>query len=165
MSIGQCVVDTNVPIVANGDNEDVCYECRFKTVEFLEELMNSGRLIVDTEGAVEVEYWNNLKTGYPGVGNRFIQHFLSAHADRVDRVKIVFDRSTGSDLNFNEALKNFDLSDRKFAALSKVTGRPVYVSVDSDWAIFRDALEAVGVSPKFLCGENQKDWFIRNENQ
>lgn len=160
MSVGACVVDTNVPIVANGDNARVCFECRFKTIEFLEILMNSGRLIVDLNGQVEEEYWNNLNTGYPGVGNRFIQHFLTARADKVDRIDLQKSGEDYDTLAFTGALKNFDKSDRKFAALSVATGRPVYVSVDTDWAISKADLEAAGVTIRFLCGENQHDWFI-----
>jgi hypothetical protein len=165
MSVGACVVDTNVPIVANGDNQEICFECRFSTVEFLERLMNSGRLIVDMGGSVEAEYWRHLKTGYPGVGNRFIQHFFQAHAHRVDRIEITADGNNFAEMKFTGPLKNFDVSDRKFATLSKVTGRPVYVSVDTDWAISKSDLENSGVEIEFLCGENQKSWFIKVENE
>ena len=160
MNIGACIVDTNVPIVANGTNEAVCFECRFRTVEFLEKMMNSGILIVDLNGEVETEYWRNLRTDYPGVGNRFIQHFLTANANRVQRVELTPTKNGFEELEFAGPLKNFDLSDRKFAALSKATGRPVYVSVDSDWAISRDGLQKAGVTINFLCGDNQHDWFL-----
>ena len=40
MKLGQCIVDTNVPIVANGDNKAVCYECRFKTIDFWNNINN-----------------------------------------------------------------------------------------------------------------------------
>ena len=162
MKVGACVVDTNVPIVANGQNEAVCFECRFKTVEFLENLMNSGRLVVDMEGNVEQEYWSNLNAGYPGVGNRFLQFFFSACADRIDRISLGTQKNSGFDaLSFTGTLKNFDKSDRKFAALSVAANCKVYVSVDTDWAISKNDLESAGVKIEFLCGENQHSWFIK----
>lgn len=164
MKLGQCIVDTNVPIVANGDNKAVCYECRFKTIDFLEKLMKSGRLVIDLGGAVETEYWNHLRTNNPGVGNRFIQHFFAAHSDRIDRVEIEVEKGAEPHLAFSGPLKNFDPSDRKFATLSKVTGQPIYVAIDSDWAISGDDLRSVGVTIEFLCGENQKGWFMQADD-
>jgi hypothetical protein len=155
-----CIVDTNVPIVANGDNKDASYECRFRTIEFLENLMNSGKLIVDLEGLVEKEYSDNLKFGYPGVGNRFLQHFFSAHTSRISRVELGPQNSSGFKcFKFTGGLKNFDQSDRKFAALSIVTGRPVYVSIDSDWVISKEDLRKAGIQFVCLCGEDMRTWF------
>jgi hypothetical protein len=160
VSVGACIVDTNVPIVANGDNQETSYECRFHTVDFLESLMNSGTLIVDVEGLVEQEYYNNLRIGYPGVGNRFLQHFFSAHSHRVSRIELGPETKSGYEcLEFKGSLKNFDKSDRKFAALSVVTGRPVYVSVDSDWVISKDDLRKSGVKFTCLCGEDMRAWY------
>lgn len=161
MSVGACVVDTNVPIVANGDNDDVTFECRFQAVDFLEKLMAGGRLIVDQGGEVEGEYFGRLRFGYPGVGNRFIQHFFNAHSDRIDRLELGAKANDGyAEVKFRGALKNFDKSDWKFAALSIIAKRPVYVTVDTDWAISEAHLKDIGVKLRFLCGKNQKDWFI-----
>jgi hypothetical protein len=160
MKLGPSVVDTNVPIVANGGNERVSSQCRLCTIEFLEEMMHSGTLVVDFEGLVEKEYFDNLRFGYPGVGNRFIQHFFATAANRIERLPLGEQTEQGfDDLNFRGALKNFDKSDRKFATLAHIRRCPVYVSVDTDWAISKDALTAAGVEVNFLCGENQKDWF------
>jgi hypothetical protein len=155
------VVDTNVPIAANGANKDISYECRFRCVEFLEELTGSGKLVLDLEGAVEAEYRANLSMGVPGVGNRFLQRFLTEAAARVVRVSLVQDKK-GNFVNFpcGGPLKNFDVSDRKFAALSKATASPVAVAVDSDWLHHEAELKKAGVTIEFLCGTQQKSWFI-----
>lgn len=160
MNVGEVIVDTNVPIVADGQSAGVCAKCRIATIDFLELLFHKGTLIIDLEGAVEEEYRKNLRGFFPGVGSRLLQHFFINSAHRVRRVSIGPD-SNGkfAGITFAGTLKNFDLSDRKFAALSVVTSAPVCVSVDSDWAISKDALAAAGVKIDFLCGENQTDWY------
>lgn len=154
------IVDTNVPIAANGTDPSHSYECRFKCVEFLEKLSTSGTLVVDLQGEVETEYRSNLSVGQPGVGNRFLQKFFSQAAHRIERIDL--QRGKGgsfNDMSFDKSLKNFDLSDRKFAVLSKVTKAPVYVAVDSDWVIHEEALVNAGVKIQFLCGKNKLTWF------
>jgi hypothetical protein len=155
------VVDTNVPIVANGGKgTNASAACRLKVIDFLEELMSRGRLVVDSAGEIESEYAKNLNYGQPGVGNRFIQAFLTTASKRLERVEIV-KRSDGSYVDFpnDQDLKKFDLSDRKFAALSKKSGAPVANATDSDWLNDMEKLEKHGIKVHFVCSKDAKSWF------
>lgn len=154
------VVDTNVPIAANGSNENISYECRFKCVEFLEKLADNGCLVVDLEGEVEAEYRRYLKGGQPGVGNRFLRRFFSEAAHRLVRISLRRDRRGNFvAIRFDGSLKNFDQSDRKFAALSKIAKVPVAVAVDSDWVNHDKDLGKSGVTIQYLCGADLRKWF------
>ncbi|WP_140821381.1 hypothetical protein [Mesorhizobium sp. CU2] len=121
-----------------------------------------GRLILDVGGEIEQEYTRHLNMGQPGVGNRFIQAFLTAAAKRIERLEITKEKD-GSYRDFPSvgSLKKFDLSDRKFAALSIVSGAPVANAVDSDWLEHRQALEDSGVKIHFVCGADKGRWFAR----
>lgn len=51
------VVDTNVPVVANGmdldDRHPVTPSCRASTIEFLMELHSSRKMLLDTNGEIQ----------------------------------------------------------------------------------------------------------------
>lgn len=157
------VIDTNIPVTANGQNSNAKPECRLCTIDFLEAMIARGRLILDVAGAVQQEYQTNLTVGQPGVGNRFLQAFLTAASKRIERVNIR-KQSDGEYVDFpaTASLKKFDRSDRKFAALSKKAGAPVANAVDSDWLIFRADLEKEGVKVEFICGCDRKRWFVNH---
>ena len=153
------VVDTNVPIVANGLNTNASPSCRLAAIDFLEELINKGILVLDLAGEIEAEYARHLSHGQPGVGNRFIQAFLTTAANRVERYDVPKERN-GSYKNYprGSSLKKFDMSDRKFVALSVVSNAPVANAVDSDWLECLDALKANGVVVRFICGNDRSKW-------
>ncbi|SRR6266851_3589785 len=78
-------VDTNVPIVANGspDPKDQAYSpsprCRLAAVEFLQDLLRRGCVILDLAGEIQTEYHRYLSPrGQPGVGDRFYLAVLIA---------------------------------------------------------------------------------------
>lgn len=152
------VVDTNVPIAANGRNVDISLECRLSCIDFLEDLSGNGTLVVDLEGEVEAEYRRHLGDGLPGVGNRFLQFFFSQAAHRVERVSVRRNKAE-FDVKFKGALRRFDHSDRKFAALSIKTRAEVAIACDSDWLEHADALQRLGVRLNFLCGRDRRGWF------
>lgn len=154
------IVDTNVPLVANGSCEGVSAACRLSTIDFLENLLHSGKIAIDLEGLIEEEYRNNLGVGSPGVGNRFIQKFFSEAANRVVRVSASIDRHGHTkNFRFDGSLKNFDLSDRKFVAVAVETGAEIYNATDSDWLEHKDELAKRGIKVRFLCGSQKSDWF------
>jgi hypothetical protein len=77
--MSRCVVDTNVPIVANGsadpnDARPPSVACRIAAVTFLQELVKAGTVLLDLEGLIQEEYRRYLSPrGQPGVGDRFYQ--------------------------------------------------------------------------------------------
>lgn len=155
------VVDTNVPVVANGRNTNASTVCRIAAIEFLEELLRRGRIVLDLGGHIQEEYERHLfPIGQPGVGDRFYQEVLLSSLNRVERVELRQDHDSGEYLDFpnDPQLQNFDPSDRKFAAASRKSGAPVANAVDSDWLNFEAALAANGINIRFICGRDRRTW-------
>lgn len=160
------VIDTNVPIVANGSSmgsggRGPSASCREATIRFLMQIRKSGRVLLDQEGAVQAEYRRHLNpSGQPGVGDRFYQEVLNSSPNRVERIDLA-KRADGEYLDLPQALidANFDPSDRKFAALAKRTGAPVANAVDSDWHHHQQILAANGIRVDYLCGCDPMKWF------
>ena len=155
------VVDTNIPLVANGSCAGVSARCRLAVIDFLEGLIHTGKIAIDIEGLIEEEYRTQLGTGRPGIGNRFLQKFFTEAAHRVVRVSATIDRHGHCrKLKFDGTLKRFDRSDRKFVAVALETSSTIYNATDSDWLEHKDELEKKGVRVEFLCGCRKSDWFV-----
>lgn len=161
----RCVVDTNVPVVANGWNDkggrSPAVDCRMAAVYFLQSLLVSGKILLDFEGEIQSEYGRRLNpSGQPGVGDRFYQAVLYSAPDLIERVDLP-KRNDGeySDLPQRLIDANFDRSDRKFAALAKRVRVPVVNATDSDWLHHRATLDANGIAINFLCGCDKTRWF------
>lgn len=164
--MSRCVVDTNVPIVANGiadpaDARSPSISCRIATVNFLRELLRIGTVLLDFEGQIQEEYRRYLRpSGQPGVGDRFYQVILQSSPLRVERVDLP-KRPDGEYIHLPQSLidKKFDPSDRKFAALARRENAPIFNATDSDWLEHAQTLAAEGIQVKYLCGLNKADWF------
>lgn len=155
------VVDTNVPIVANGGKDvNASPLCRLKAIDFLEAMMAKGCLILDSAGEVEAEYGKHLKFGQPGVGNRFIQAFFTTAIKRIHRIDIDKDKNGEyEDFPKSKKLSKFDKSDRKFVALGIKAGEEIANATDTDWLNDLEALEESGVKVHFLCTKDTGCWF------
>ena len=163
----RAVVDRNVPIVANGRTDGTRdgglprAECRLAAVDFLVSILRGGRVVLDLAGEIQAEYARHLKpAGQPGVGDRFYQAVLHSAPQRVERVHLP-KAADGSFVHYpsDNALASFDLSDRKFVALSRRAKVPVVVATDSDWVDGKAALTRNGVKIEFLCGCHREMWF------
>lgn len=160
------MVDTNVPIVANGrpdpnNGNPPSHDCRIAAVQFLQKILKNGTLVVDLAGEIQSEYRNHLNaSGQPGVGDRFYQQVINCAPRITERVDLL-KRPDGEFVELPQALidENFDKSDRKFAALANFTGAAVVNATDSDWVHHRTTLKSCGIRVKFLCGNNIKTWF------
>lgn len=158
-------MDTNVPIVANGraDREGVIpsIACRIAAVEFLKDLLASGKVLIDLAGDIRAEYRNHLNpSGQPGVGDRFYLEVLNSAPHMIERIDLP-KRDDGEFVDLPQALidANFDRSDRKFAALARREQAPVVNATDSDWLQHRATLVANGIRIEFVCGCDQTKWF------
>ncbi|MFN4284222.1 MAG: hypothetical protein ACK4NA_16445 [Alphaproteobacteria bacterium] len=151
------VVDSNVPIVANGgDAIHVSKECRLNALEALNEIVERGRVIVDSGGEIIREYRRHLNPrGQPGVGDRFFQQVLMDYSGKVERVEITPHATrVYEEFPDDPALEAFDPSDRKFVAVA-LKGKAIVVNAtDSDWLNYKDSLKANGVSVEFVCGRS-----------
>jgi hypothetical protein len=100
--------------------------------------------------------------GQPGVGDRFYLEVLNSAPSRVERVDLPRNEiGEYSDFPNIAELAAFDPGDRKFAALTRRKRIPVANATDSDWLDHKTALEANGVSVRFVCGCDRRSWFTQ----
>jgi hypothetical protein len=159
-----------VPIVANGrrdpeeSGQHASPMCRLAAIEFLQEMLAKGCVVLDLAGEIEAEYHRYLSPrGQPGVGDRFYLEILNSAPGRIERVPLPKDEA-GEYKDFPKAaeLASFDTSDRKFAALAHRERMPVANATDSDWLIHCAALETSGISVRFVCGCDRRLWFAQS---
>lgn len=164
--MSRCVVDTNVPIVANGrpdpeGSRAPSISCRIATVTFLQAVLKEGIILLDAAGEIQSEYRRYLSpSGQPGVGDRFYQEVLQSVPERVERVELLH-REDGEYADLPQSLidAGFDRSDRKFAALAKRVDAPVYNATDSDWIEHAGTLAVEQIEVTHLCGCDPARWF------
>lgn len=124
-------------------------------------LANDGQLVLDLAGEMQAEYRRHLNpAGQPGVGDRFLQIVLHSAPHLVERVDLP-KREDGEYAALPQSLidAGFDPSDRKFAALARQEGIPIYNSTDSDWIEVATILAAEGIDVRHLCGQDTAEWF------
>ncbi len=158
------VVDTNVPIVANGLNGgskgQPSRDCRLAAIEFLVRLVAKGRIVLDVGGEIQEEYHRYLNPrGQPGVGDRFYQVVINSAPKLVERVVLSKTSGQFDDFPNCDDLSKFDQSDRKFVAAAINSRAAVANAVDGDWLEHRSALQRNGVRIKFICGLDPRNWF------
>jgi len=161
------VVDTNVPIVANGrpdpsrGSQIPAPSCQLAAVNALILVVERGTVVLDYTNQILSEYARHLNpSGQPGTGDLFLMHLYQSIPGKVDRVDLPL-KADGDFQDFptDPALQSFDRSDRKFAALSRRERIPVLTATDTDWLQHRSGLEANGVSIDFVCGCDKAEWF------
>jgi hypothetical protein len=167
--VSHVVVDTNVPIVANGrpdasiGSRAPSVACRLAAIDFLEETLATRRVLLDVAGEIQAEYRRYLSpTGQPGVGDLFYLQMLMSAPARVERLELPRD-TAGAYKHFPDdpALHGFDPSDRKFAAMARRAAAPVANAIDTDWLYHNAALAANGITVQFVCGCDSPEWFAR----
>lgn len=151
------VVDTNVVLVANGQHADVSPECVTACALALQDLMRSGKLVLDDGFRILLEYQNKTQ---PKKGNRpgdaFVKWALRSRssASLVGEVPLVEHEERGFESFPDDAdLVNFDAPDRKFVAVSAAhpDKPPIAQAADSKWLDWASALQRHGIQVKFLC--------------
>ena len=157
------VIDTNVPVVANGrlDNPDkpVYDRCRESAIKFLQRVLKSGIVLLDSDGAIQEEYKGRLHSSGQGVGDRFFREILQKQI--VQEVDLHVKDGAYQDLPREIVDAGFDEDDRKFAALAKKTKARVVNAVDRDWLDHCALLQKHGIHVRFVCGEDSEGWFER----
>jgi hypothetical protein len=156
------VVDTNVPLIANG-RSTAGPDCELACVRWLRDFMAPGRghLVLDDRFRILGEYRHRLDdSGQPGVGDAFLKWALTHMADprRCTRVEI---HPRGAEpQDFEEfpttpELADFDPADHKFVAVSAAHPEkpPICQGFDSKWWGWQGALRTSGIEVEFLCPE------------
>lgn len=155
------VVDTNVGLVANGKAEQASPECVLTCIDRFERIREKEKVLLDDGMYILHEYMSNLSmSGQPGMGDAFMKWVWENQANPGHCLQIhITPKEPGSD-DFEEFpndpdLRDFDMSDRKFVAVSIASGLnpPVLNASDKDWWEYRKPLERNGVQIDFLCPE------------
>lgn len=153
------VVDTNVPVVANGLNNHASLDCQERCVDFLSKVMaknGRSRIAVDSSGLIFDEYRRHLSfSGQPGIGDVFFKfvHDNMHLPKKIELVTIapIADVSRG----FEELpVNDFDKSDRKFLAVAVSAGARIVNAVDTDWHQGKALIDGLGVDVVQICPEH-----------
>lgn len=151
------VIDTNVLLVANGSHADASPACQAECVNRLLAQQRNGVVVIDDEYRILKEYLNKTSPNQPKrVGDAFLKWLLQhqGNAMRVHRIAITeMGRNMYREFPDIELQPAFDASDRKFAAVSNAhpDRPPIWQATDCKWLAWWPALQAKGVSVKFLC--------------
>jgi len=153
------VVDTNVPLVANGKTEQADLECEVACVRKLIQIQSEQRTLLDDRMLIMGEYRRNLsQSGQPGVGDAFFKWLWENQANEQHCRTVPL--TVHADRGFVEfpddaRLSSFDLSDRKFVAVALASGTDPQVlnASDTDWWHDRQTLAEHGIQIVFLCPE------------
>ena len=160
----RAVVDTNVPVVANGNSAQASPRCVQTCVVRLRKLTESGRVVIDDKWLILKEYMANLRSaGQPGNGDAFLKWVLTNYRnpERCELVSIT--PTDGEPVDFEEfpastALRDFHADDRKFVAVSMAHPErpPILQAVDVEWWQLRTAFNEAGVRVDFLCEDDMR---------
>ena len=155
------VVDTNVPIVANGGAAQASDRCVENCIGALERVVTGGRIVIDDDWRILREYTRHLsQKGQQGVGGYFLKWVLQNRANQRRCELVHITPVDGGGVNYAEFpqdpdLKAFDPSDRKFAAvaIAGLHGPMVLNATDTHWWQYRSPLRHHGIRVEFLCPE------------
>lgn len=158
------VIDTNVPVVANGKTSQAGHQCILACIEALETAKGNQRVLLDSIGLILDEYRRNLSpSGQPGLGDAFFKWLWDnqANTDHCGRIGITpsdTDNSSFAEFPNYPELASFDQDDRKFVAVALASGKnpPILNASDTDWWNHREVLKHHGVGVRFLCPELMK---------
>lgn len=155
------VVDTNVAVVANGQNWEVAPLCVLNCVRKLVQLRSESKIVLDEGGQILQEYMRNLNlSGRPGAGDYFMKwvfqnQSVAEHCESVRITPSVAHAKGFEEFPSDDRLTAFDADDRKFVAvaLASPSRASILNATDSDWWEFREALAENGVVVEFICPE------------
>ena len=157
------IVDTNVPLVANGKADQASEDCVETCIDELMKITTGNvKLVLDDLRRIIGEYRNKLNPGgFPGVGDAFLKwvEINWANPQQCDLVSIT--PTDDLEANFQEfptdpALAGFDPDDRKFiaVALAHPEKPPILQALDTAWWHYREALHQNGVAVDFICEDD-----------
>ena len=161
----KCIVDTNVPKMANTlISDEIPQElsaCVLACVEAINHVTKTRGLVIDAGDEIFDEYRQQLSMkGQPGVGDSFMKwvHDNRWSLPDSNRVEISKDGNSYQEFPDHDGLVTFDISDRKFVAVANAhpENPPILQSTDCKWWGWKDALTDVGITVQFLCPEYVK---------
>jgi hypothetical protein len=157
----KCIIDTNVPVTANLSSDPKAItrdlvDCVMACIEAVEHVLGTKGLIIDAGDEIFDEYRRNLSMkGEPGIGDRFLKWVNDNrwNLPDKDRVCITKNGETYREFPDHVGLVQFDISDRKFVAVSNAHSNkpPILQATDCKWWGWKQSLEEVGIKVIFLC--------------
>ena len=166
------IIDTNVPLTANGVSS-MSPQCRLNCIEFLEDFIENGFLVLDDGFKIIGEYMNKLPTSDDDVvGDVFLEWVLTNKNNpaKVEMVKITPTKEKNK-VWFDEipegiGLDDFDPSDLKFIAVAfkHPEKPPIAIAADCKWIGIKDVLSNKGLQAIFLCEEELEEIWERKIN-
>jgi hypothetical protein len=152
------VIDTNVPVVANGISVGADRRCEHRCVAELRAIVADQCVLLDDRGVIFREYRRYLSpAGQPGVGDRFVK-WLWDNQGNPTHCRVIAVTPIGDDdyaeFPRDDDLALFDRSDRVFVAVARASEPPATIlnAVDSDWWHAAAALARHAVTVRSLCG-------------
>ena len=153
------IVDTNVPLVANGKADQASPDCVEACIDELMKITEGNvQLVLDDQRRIIAEYRNKLNPGgFPGVGDAFLKWVEvnwanCQHCDLVSITPVDDSETDFQEFPTDPALVDFDPDDRKFiaVALAHPNKPPILQAVDSAWWHYRKALCQNGITVDFI---------------
>ena len=149
------VVDTNVLIVANGNNEQADPECELACIETLQGAKSGKQtVLLDTSNLIMDEY--NRRCSHSGklAGNAFFKFLHDYEHSRNNVIHIPIQETPDENGGFANLLPNsFHKNDRKFLAVAKAGDGRVVNATDSHWSEHADFIKSMGVCVCELCSQ------------
>ena len=150
------VVDTNVPISANGRETHADERCQLECVRKLKAVADGEVVAIDDAGSILNEYLNYVRwSGQPGAGDLFFKHVLNSQYDPARVRRVSLNPSEDHRRGFDELPPNtLDRSDRKFLAVAVAARAVLLNATDSDWAEQRALMDELEVEVRQLCPQH-----------
>lgn len=162
------VIDVNVGIVANQQARAQTglanQECVLACIDALQNVIESGVLVIDDGWRILSEYQKHLTTHHqPGAGSLFMQwvwqnQSVSQRCEQVELAPLPNDPEDFEEFPNDHALSRFDRNDRKYVAVAKASKHnpEILNAVDTDWWEHRIALQNNGLTVSFLCPQHME---------
>lgn len=148
------VVDTNVLIVANGNNEQADSECELACITMLERATKGKQIVLlDAPGLIMDEYEGYCSySGAPGVGDMFFKFLHDHQYSETTVIRIPIQQTPDREGGFTNLPSNsFPRNDRKFLAVAEAGNGRVVNAVDSHWSDHAAFIDSIGVRVIELC--------------
>lgn len=167
---GLCLLDTNVPILANGTDDVSLSTVADKCIDVVMDIVGRGGLVLDEGDRIFDEYRRNLSLdGQSGVGSLFMKwvHDNRWNDERCHRVPVNCTNETNQlfvEFPASDALRDFDVNDRKFVAVANAHPQkpPIIEAVDYKWWGWKNALAEAGVRVLFVDDDSAEAGYARH---
>lgn len=172
----KCIVDTNVPIVANQvkhpvPDSDIDYHSILKCIEAIQYVKENSALVLDSNNEIFIQYNSNFskniqnRYGNLGAGDYFYLWVRDNRYSFPEENLVPVSKIGDSYVEFphNDELKKFDVSDKVFIAVANKheDKPPVLQGTDCKWWGYKEILERIGIKIIFLCPEYVEKIYLR----